>query len=110
MLAQTYVVSEGEMKRIVQVRRKIIKGMRSVGALIGAKAEVYCVDLALELMEVSYEAYYDPSGTSTESGFGIMNLERCGYILIDMKYYSPLDTVCYICRNVKSKRLVVAFR
>ncbi len=110
MLAQTYVVSEGEMKRIVQIRRKIIKGMRSVGTLIGAKAEVYCVDLALELMEVSYEAYYDPSGSTTESGFGIMNLERCGYILIDMKYYEPLDTVCYICRNVKSKRLVVAFR
>lgn len=85
--------------------------MGKVGtSLTRAKVDVLCLDIALELMELSYEAYYDPSGQSTESGFGMMNLERHGYCLLDSKYYAELDTVCYICRNITKHRLVVVFR
>lgn len=110
-LEATYVVTEEEVMPLRRHRKRVIKAMGKVGnTLTKTKADVLCLDIALEMMELSYEAYYDPSGQSTESGFGIMNLERHGYLLLDSMYYAETDTVCYICRNVVKNRVVVVFR
>lgn len=110
-LDATYVVREDEVIPLRKHRKKIIRAMGKIGStLTKAKPDVMCLDIAIELMELSYEAYYDPSGQHTESGFGIMNLERHGYILLDSKYYTELDTVCYVCRNISKGRVVVMFR
>ena len=110
-LQATYVVNEEEISPLRKHRKKVFKALGKVGSsLTRAKVDVLCLDIALELMELSYEAYYDPTDHPTDSGFGIMNLERHGYRLLDSKYYPELDVFCYISRSISKNRVIVAFR
>jgi hypothetical protein len=112
-LASTFVIDEQELED-VKFTRKIallkLKNLKLVAQLVKAKADVFCVDRALELLEVAYEAYYDCSGTKTESGYGPMDIDRHGYRMIDYCYDTEHETFCIIARNTRSDRIVIAFR
>merc|ERR1711871_1454903 len=94
-LSNTFVIDEGELD-VVKFNRKIailkLKKLRILTDLIKAKSDVFCVDRALNLMDVAYEAYYDPPGVHTDSGFGSMDIERYGYELINSKYDHQHET------------------
>ena len=111
-LANTYVIDELEREDIVCVREKAIKKLAAFNLLylISNKVEVFCVDRALNLLEVAFEAYYDPPDLKTDSGFGPMGLDRKGYDLIDHSYNPDHETFCIIARQRNTNRLVVAFR
>ena len=112
-LSSTFVIDEKELDE-VKANRKIailkLKKLRILTDFVKAKTDVFCVDRALNLMDVAYEAYYDPSGLQTGSGFGSMDIDRYGYDLVDFKYDSIHETFCIIVRHRKMARVVVAFR
>lgn len=111
IVESTFVLNESEVPEMRRSRRRAIRGLRALGTLSSAKVDVYCVDTAIELAGLSYEAYRDPPGTPpTRSGFGTMNLARHGYALVDMKYNADFDTVVFMCRNIETNRMVVMFR
>eukprot|EP01041_Mallomonas_annulata_P002489 gene2489-4842_t len=109
-LAATYVINEDEIQDVVKSRKKAIRSMQALSQLAHAKSEVFCVDLALNLLDMAWEAYHDPPGLETESGYGPMNLDRYGYALIDYSYNKEHDTVCVVARHKTLNRIVVAFR
>lgn len=118
-LAATYVITEQERIEVVKQRRHAIQRIRKnvlnqvtgVNHLVNTKADVFCVETALQLRNVAFQAYYDPIDLKTESGFdGIMDLESIGYEMIN-KFYSPeYEVFCFIAREKTTKQLVVAFR
>merc|ERR1711871_552813 len=112
-LSSTFVIDENEVDE-VKFNRKIailkLKKLRILTDFLKAKTDVFCVDRALNLMDVAYEAYYDPSGLQTDSGFGSMDIDRHDYELVDFKYDSLHETFCFIVRHRKMARVVVAFR
>jgi ethanolamine utilization microcompartment shell protein EutL len=59
---------------IGSVRRNLL----NLNQLIGAKADVFCVDRALNLRNVAFQAYYDPPRITTASAYGEMNLDPIG--------------------------------
>lgn len=109
-LAATYVINEDEIADVVRSRKKALKSMKALSQLTHAKAEVFCVDLALSLLDMSWEAYHDPIGQETESGYGPMDLQRHGYTLVDYCFNKDHDTVCVIARHSVHDRIVVSFR
>ena len=84
--------------------------VKAISNLAHAKTEIYCVEIALSLLDASYEAYYDQRGMETPSGFGPSDLSRHGYELVDHMYHEECDTYCYIARHIETQRVVVAFR
>jgi hypothetical protein len=116
-LASTFVITEREMKDTVRERRHVLKEIKQltggvVSRFIDAKPEVFCVDIALNLCNISFEAYYDPEGTKTISGYDTkaMELEKHGYRLVDVLYSPEHETFCFIARHLFSKKIVVCFR
>ena len=115
-LASTFVITEEEWGVVVRKRRKMIADISSTSRvydmnwIVAAKAEVFCLDIALTLLHMSYEAYYDPPGVQTISGYGLMDIERYGYLLVDCKYIEEVDMFCFIARHAATNRLVVSFR
>ena len=109
-LAATYTITEDEMEAVVRVRRKIIRSTKALSNLAHAKAEVYCVSLAQQMFDASYEVYYDIPGTETESGFGPADWARHGYTVIGDEYDTEFDAYCCIVRHIGTNRIVVAFR
>jgi hypothetical protein len=111
IVSATFVLSESEVPEMRRSRRRAIRRLQALGNLSDAKVDVYCVDTAIQLAGLSYEAYRDPPGAPrTPSGFGTMDLARHGYTLVDMKYNAAFDAHVYICRNIKTNRMVVMFR
>ena len=106
----TYVLSEAEIAPMHELRLKAIQQRRAISALTSANPHVFCVDLARELIEVAYQAYYDPPDCTTQSGYGAMSVLELGYILAHYAYDAESDTVCFIFRHLTNQRLVVAFR
>ena len=113
-LAATYVVTEEELKSVVRQRKKTIRKLNKVMLMnklvVQSKADVFCVDIALHLLNVAFESYYDPVGFTTTSGYGPMNLDRHDFTLIDMIYEKAHDTFCIIARHKINNKLVVSFR
>lgn len=118
-LSATYVISEQEHRILVKtrkimmnsVKRNLLNQMALVNQLVGARADVFCIDLALKLRNVAFQAYYDPAGLSTASGYdGSMNLDPIGFELIDLTYNAEHEVFCFISREKETGRLVVAFR
>lgn len=116
MFAATYVIREMEMKTVTRLRRERMKTLHFNPLLLtnftNFKANVFCIDIAIALAGISFEAYYDPDGMFTPNGMHhkCMELERFGYVLIDTMYHEDHDTFCFIARHVKQKRIVVSFR
>ena len=71
---------------------------------------VFCVDLALEMLELSWQAYNDPKTYKTESGYGEIEVNSLGYVLLNHAYDKDHDTVCFIFRHKTLPRIVIAFR
>jgi hypothetical protein len=109
-LAATYVINESEINEVVQARKHILHKNSAIEMMTSAKAEVFCVDLALDLLEVSYQAYNDTPSVTTENGFGPIDLNSINYNLVNAAYDKDQDTVCYIVRHKVHARVVVAFR
>lgn len=115
-LASTFVITEEEMDVVVKSRRKMIRNIKNsnvlydINQLVASKAEVFCIDISLVMLNLSYEAYYDPPGCSTESGYGLMDIEQFGYLLIDFVYHEDLDMFCFVARHALTNHIVVCFR
>ena len=80
--------------------------------LISAKPDVFCIDIALILRTISYQAYYDPVDIlKTSSAYdGCMDLSSIDFSLIDVHYNEEHEAFCIICRENATGRLVIAFR
>jgi hypothetical protein len=118
-LAATYVITEPERVRLVKMRKAVIRSMKKnllnqvtlVNQLVDAKADVFCVDLALKLRDVSFLAYYDLPSMNTISRYGrITNLDSIGYEVVKDFYDTQHEVVCQVLREKATKRLIVVFR
>lgn len=112
-LSTSYVVTERELEKHLKARRQMLKKHVALSALSGigrVKADTFCVDISLDLLEASHEAYYDPEGQETSSGYGPSNWESFGYEIIDSAFDSEYDTYCCIARCKSRNRIVVSFR
>ncbi len=68
------------------------------------------MDIALKLLELSREAYYDQLEYTTPSSFGPCDIDQCGLTLFDHHYDHASDTYCYLAYNAEKNKLYVAFR
>lgn len=116
-LTSTYVLTEEEMKKVVKSRRVAISKSNHVLAgvvqsIVDTKAEVFCVETALIFCNISFEAYYDSPTLKTEAGYDTkaMDLEKYGYVLVDIIYRPDHETFCLIARHRTLNKLVVCFR
>ena len=111
-LATTYVVNESEIAPIYRARKKAIRRLKLMNELFmdNPKAHVFCIDLAVELLELSWEAYNDVPGYPTISGYGFIDFDRVNYRLVNHAYDEQHDTVCYIVRHKVLPRVVICFR
>jgi len=114
VLASSYVINERDLERVVVARRKLIERITYMGVmnqlLTQAKPEVLCVELAMEMLKLSWEAYYDPEGVQTLTSAGPMDVSQHDYVLVESAYDPLVETFCYICRHKTSSKIVVAFR
>lgn len=106
----TYVVSESELAPVQALRLNAYKHMKTLSRITAFNSHVFCVELAMNLMEVSYQAYYDPVDTPSASGYGTMEVLSLGYKLVHHVYNEETDTVCFIFKHIALSRVVVAFR
>ena len=97
------------------------------------KPDVFCLELALFLRSLSFQAYYDPPQVShrdiqcmyacmyvcylslpqlaTASGYeGEMDLQKIGFTLVKFHYSREHEVFCFIARQDSTRRLVVCFR
>ena len=117
-LSATYVITENEHRILVKTRRIMLNSMKRnilnqmslIKQLTGARTDVFCIDTALNLRNVAFQAYYDPSGLTTASAYGEMNLDPFGYELIDLTYNPDHEVFCFISKEKATGRLIVAFR
>ncbi len=110
-MLSTYVITRDEMKAIVKARRATLTSKHAALTNFSrTKAEVLCIDLCLDLLEVSYEAYYDLEGEESVSGYGICNIESLGYKVIDRMYNDEHDMYCLIAKHETLQQIVVSFR
>lgn len=110
--SSTYTISESELKPIERLRKKIMKENVAVSHLTNLNPYIFCVDLALELMELSYQTYYDPENYKTISSFGSLNLEKLDYILPPGFSFHDKEheTICYVFKHNSGQKYVVSFR
>ena len=118
-LAATYVITESEHTALVRTRQANIKKVKAnllnkvtrLNEIVNAKADVFCVDIAINLRNIAFQAYYDPPNLKTASGYeGGMDLDKIGFFLVDVHYNKDHEVFCFIAREKKTDRIVVAFR
>ncbi|DBA04956.1 TPA: hypothetical protein N0F65_006958 [Lagenidium giganteum] len=73
-------------------------------------SHIFCVETALWLLEIAWQAYYDPPGRPSPFGYGELNLEQYGFELITHLRSNLTDTHAVVASNHDHKRLVIAFR
>jgi hypothetical protein len=110
--SSTYTIHEDEIQPIYKLRKKIMKENKTVSHLTNLNPNIFCVNLALELMELAYQTYYDPENYQTISSFGSLNLKKLDYILLPgYSFHDKVhETICYIFKHKKHSKLVVSFR
>jgi len=113
-LAATYVITEDELHGVRKQRRAAIGNLNKMlnvnNLVIKAKTEVFCIELATHMLNVSFEAYYDPPDLVTTCGSGPIDLERHGFVLLKSMFDPVNETFAMIVRHTASKKVVVAFR
>ena len=119
-LASTYAISEGEYHGLVlsrrravyTMRRKLLNQVTMMNQLIrNIKPDVFCLEVALFLRSLSFQAYYDPPQLSSASGYeGEMDLQKIGFTLLKFHYSREHEVFCFIARQDSTRRLVVCFR
>lgn len=73
--------------------------------------EVFCLNLALIMRDLSFQAYYDPPGLKTESGGGdLFDIEDIGFDLLKVFYNTDHETFGYVAREKLNRRVFVVFR
>jgi hypothetical protein len=88
-LAATYVISEEEHEKVVRYRKEVLQNMKRnvlnqvtlVNQLVSAKVDVFCVDLAIRLRDISFQVYYDLPEIATSSG-SFLSFRRCYLISV----------------------------
>lgn len=73
-------------------------------------SHLFCVETAAWLLELAWQAYFDPPGRPSTSGYGELNLEPYGFELVTHLRSSLTDTHVVVALSHEHKRLVVAFR
>lgn len=118
-LAATYTITEAENRSVVRQRKKALEKVKKTllnqmtgNQLVTAKTDVFCVDLALQLRDLSFQAYYDFPDLRTASGYEGTNIDlaSCGYEPIDKFYCAEYEVFCFIAREKSTQRIVVCFR
>lgn len=72
-LAATYVITEHEHSTIIKSRKIMIQSAKKnlltqvtlMNQIVNAKADVFCVDIALNMRNIAFQAYYDPPNVQT---------------------------------------------
>ena len=79
--------------------------------IVDAKADVFCVELAMQSLSIAYEAYYDPPDCITESGSGPMAiLETMGFAYVAFVYDEESEIYGLVTRHIETRKLVFSFR
>ncbi|OWZ11576.1 hypothetical protein PHMEG_00015383 [Phytophthora megakarya] len=74
-------------------------------------SNLFCVETAGWLLELAYQAYFDPPGSSSMSGYGELTLERYGFELITHLRSNLTDTHVVVAWSQEDhRRLVISFR
>jgi hypothetical protein len=71
---------------------------------------IFCLETAEWLVQLAWQAYFDPMGHPTRSGAGLQTLETYGFELVCHLRHELLDTYAIVCFHPVKQRLVVAFR
>jgi hypothetical protein len=109
-LESTYVVNEAEIPDMFISRRNIIRNNKALSRMAHVNPHVFCVDLALAMLELANQAYFDPGDYTTESGFGPIDLSDSCYEYFSHCHDDEHETVCCFFRHKVSSRIVVSFR
>jgi hypothetical protein len=111
--SSTYVITEENLKIVRRSRKKSLNNFKlQMKKNEIMKVDIFCVDIAIKMCNISYEAYYDVEGKITDSGFPgkFIEVENLDYDIIDTMYDIEFDTFCLVCKHKKQKKIVVAFR
>lgn len=73
-------------------------------------SHLFCVETATWLLEIAWQAYFDPPGRPSPSGYGELNLEPYNFELVTHLRSSLTDTHVLVALHHDQNRLVVAFR
>ncbi|CAH0522193.1 unnamed protein product [Peronospora belbahrii] len=74
-------------------------------------SNLFCVETARWLLEMAYQAYFDPPGCPSSSGYGELSLERHGFELITHLRSNLTDTHVVVAWSQEDhQRLVISFR
>lgn len=116
-LAAKFAVSEKEHDILVQKRKKTIRKLDALlmNQVVNINPHIFCVDLAMSLLEVAFEAYNE---TAENQRHALLvrqksmasNLLPFGYTVVEIVENKELDILCLVARHIESKRLVFAFR
>lgn len=121
-LQVSYVISEDERDPLIKLRKHAMHKRNRMQQsflknFVPYKLNVFCANLALALCNLSFEAYYDPPGMDTQSGFGHdptslkeLDVEKYDFTIVKTFYDPKHDTFCCICRHVSEPKIVVMFR
>lgn len=66
--------------------------------------------LISSVAQLAWQAYNDPEDHATDSGFGVLELDKLNYELVERIYDEQHDAYVLVCRHKYQHRLVVAFR
>lgn len=119
LFSASYTITEREnllmtlerKSSIRKLNKKFIHQMMRTNELAQVKPNVFCVDIAIELRNLSFQSYYDPPDLDTFSGYGKLSLDSLGYELLGYIYDASFESYCIIVRKRTGKRqIVVSFR
>ncbi|EGZ29962.1 hypothetical protein PHYSODRAFT_349422 [Phytophthora sojae] len=75
------------------------------------ESNLFCVETSGWLLELAYQAYFDPPGCPSPSGYGELTLERYGFELITHLRSNLTDTHAVVAWSQDDhRRLVISFR
>ena len=116
-LAAKFTVSELEQEILVRKRRQTIRKLDAVlmNQVVNINPHVFCVDSAIALLEVAYEAYNESAENRRHALLQRQksmeaNLLPFGYGVVEIVENKELDILCLVARHIESRRLVFAFR
>ncbi|TMW64912.1 hypothetical protein Poli38472_009079 [Pythium oligandrum] len=73
-------------------------------------SHLFCVETAKLMLDLAWQAYFDPAGNPSPSGYGKLKLEEFGYELVTQVRGASTDTHAIVAVSAAHNRLVVAFR
>lgn len=123
--ASTFVITEDELEEMTKIRKlQLRRRPELINNITNTKSSVYCIEIALEMCNICYEAYYDLQGfpltassytketvvTDPNSSSKYLDTSQYDYQLLERIHEESTETFCVILKHTKSQRIVVAFR